>query len=412
MSKNENLNISYIMMQFPSPSETFASNDVKELHKLGIDVNVYSLKAHDKNFKAMFKDRDLEEINCSSSGIKEYILGVVYTFYNLLSFLKLMKWLIVSDLDQPKHLLKMFFLIPPSFFIFEKLKKNPPDIVHLFWGHYPSIIGFLVKRNLPHIKLSMFLGAYDLEYRLGVSKSLSKEADFVFTHAQANIKQLSDLGVDTSRVSVVHRGTVCNKFISVIKHEKKDNNLWLSVGRLLPSKGFDKVLQVFKEYKDKNPKATLLILGDGPYKKDLSQIIKLLGLEDSVELRGHVTHKEVLKYMGRADVFLLLSSKEGERLPNVLKEAMLAKCICISSFTPGIDELIESDVNGFIVDEKNYHQIVNLIVSLSEAQKNEMRERAQKAILENFDIEISIKKYLKIWKSKYKRLESNVYTNQ
>lgn len=393
------------MMQFPSPSETFASNDIRELYKLGVNVNVYSLKPSHKNFKAMLKERDLTKIKCSSSGIKEYILGFMYTFKNLLSFLKLARWLVVSDLDQPKHLLKMFFLIPPCFFIFEKLKKNPPDIVHLFWGHYPSIVGFLVKRNLPHVRLSMFLGAYDLEYKLGVSASLLKETDFVFTHAKANMKQLHDLGIVTNRVSIVHRGTQCKKFLPVINNEKKDDDLWLSVGRLLPSKGFDKVLQVFKEYKDKNCKAKLLILGDGPFRKELSKMVCSLDLEDSVQFRGYVEQKEVIKYMGRAGVFLLLSSKEGERLPNVLKEAMLAKCICVSSFTPGIDELIENGVNGFIVDEKSYHQIVNLIVSLTKVHKNKIRESAQKTILENFDIEISIKKYLKIW-------ESNVHANQ
>lgn len=410
--ENKNLNVSYIMMQFPSPSETFASNDVKELCKLGINVNVFSLKPSHKNFKAMVQDRDLKNIKCSSSGIKEYILGFMYIFKYLLSFLKLVRWLIISDLDKPKHLLKMFFLIPPCFFIFEKLKKNPPDIVHLFWGHYPSIVGFLVKRNLPQVKLSMFLGAYDLEYKLGVSASLLKETDFVFTHAKANMKQLHELGVDTNRVSIVHRGTRCKKFLSIFENGKKDDNLWLSVGRLLPSKGFDKVLQVFKEYKDKNSKAKLLILGDGPYRKKLSEMACSLGLKDSVQLGGYVEQKEVIKYMGRAGVFLLLSSKEGERLPNVLKEAMLAKCICVSSCTPGINELIENGVNGFIIDEKNYHQIVNLIVSLSNMYKNKMRENAQNTILENFDIEITIKKYLKIWESKHKILESNIDANQ
>ena len=56
----------------------------------------------------------------------------------------------------------MIALIPMSFYMFEKLKKEKPDIVHLFWGHYPSLVGYLVKKNMPDTKLSQFLGAYDL----------------------------------------------------------------------------------------------------------------------------------------------------------------------------------------------------------------------------------------------------------
>ena len=44
------MKISYITMQFPVPSETFASNDVKTLKSLGIDIDVYTLKNKDKNY--------------------------------------------------------------------------------------------------------------------------------------------------------------------------------------------------------------------------------------------------------------------------------------------------------------------------------------------------------------------------
>ena len=55
--------------------------------------------------------------------------------------------------------------------------------------------------------------------------------------------------------------------------------------------------------------------------------------------------------MAESDIFLFLSSKAGERLPNVVKEAMLSGCICIVSNTPGIDELIEDGKTGFIIDK-------------------------------------------------------------
>lgn len=111
----------------------------------------------------------------------------------------------------------------------------------------------------------------------------------------------------------------------------------------MPSKGFDKVIDLFIKYKEINPNAKLNIVGDGVFKTNLEKQVKNLNLKDSVTFLGHIEHKDVLKQMAEANVFFLLSSKMGERLPNVLKEAMLAKCICVSSKTPGIEELIDME---------------------------------------------------------------------
>lgn len=394
------MKVSYITMQFPAPSETFTSNDVKSLERLGINVNVYSLKGKDQNHNNLIKSRGLEQIKCISGDISKNIFGIFFILKNMVLFFDLFRWLIKNDFNKPKHFIKMIALIPISFYIFEKLKKEKPDIVHLFWGHYPSLVGYLVKKKMFKTKLSMFLGAYDLEYALGVSKSLSKNADFIFTHASANLEQLQSLGIDDSRVTVVHRGTTVSKFLPLIENIPKDKDTWLTVGRLLPSKGFDKVIELFSQYKKVNSNAKLNIVGEGIFKADLEKQVKSLNLEDSVNFLGHIEHIEVLKQMAKANVFLLLSSKMGERLPNVLKEAMLAKCICISSKTPGIEELIEYGKEGFIFEEKDYENILTILDDLTSDEKEVIRNNARKKIIEHFDVEVSMKKYLEVWKGK------------
>lgn len=236
------MKISYITINFPLPSETFASNDVKVLRDIEVDISVYSLKNRDKNYNNLIKSRNLEKIKIISGNFGKNILGILFAFKNLILFFSLFKWLLKNDFDKPKHLIKMIALIPMSFYIFEKLKKENPDIVHLFWGHYTSLVGFLVKNKMPNTKLSMFLGAYDLGYTLGVSKSLSDKADFVFTHTKANLNQLKNLGIDISKVTVIYRGTTVSKFLPLINDIPKDKNTWLTVGRLCLLKGLIKLL--------------------------------------------------------------------------------------------------------------------------------------------------------------------------
>ena len=156
------MKISYITMQFPVPSETFASNDVKTLKSLGIDIDVYTLKNKDKNYNNLIKSRGLEKIKIISGDLSKNILGIFFIFKNIFLFFSLLIWLIKNDFNKPKHLIKMIALIPMSFYIFEKLKKEKPDIVHLFWGHYPSLVWYFVKEKISATKLSILLGAYGL----------------------------------------------------------------------------------------------------------------------------------------------------------------------------------------------------------------------------------------------------------
>jgi glycosyltransferase involved in cell wall biosynthesis len=70
------------------------------------------------------------------------------------------------------------------------------------------------------------------------------------------------------------------------------------------------------------------------------------------------------------------------------------------SETLGIDELIEHGVTGFIVPHKDYSKIPLMILGLSEQEKQQIRHKAREFIINNFDVEVSMKKYLEVWQTK------------
>lgn len=386
-------------MQFPAPSETFASSDIQSLNKLNPEVSVYSLKSKHSDYNRMIKDRKLQNISIFTCKVKENILGLIEIIKSPFLFIFLLFWLIKNDLKKTGHFIRCFALIPASFYILSQLKKEKPDVVHLFWGHYPSLVGFLVKRVLKNSKISMFLGAYDLEYNLNISKDLAKNADFIFTHAKANIPQLNKMNIKTDKINVIHRGINIKDLSLVIENIDKKSNQIICAGRFLPDKGFDKVIDIFSKLHKNINSSNLVLVGYGSAQSDLEKQTIDLKIESNVTFTGYLSQNDVLKFMVESDIFLFLSSKAGERLPNVVKEAMLAGCICIVSNTPGIDELIEHGKTGFIIEENNYDLIPNLISSLDEIKKEEIRTNAKEFILKNFDVELSMKKYINIWES-------------
>ena len=386
-------------MQFPAPSETFASSDIQSLNKLNPEVSVYSLKSKHSDYNRMIKDRKLQNISIFTCKVKENILGLIEIIKSPFLFIFLLFWLIKNDLRKRGHFIRSFALIPASFYILSQLKKEKPDVVHLFWGHYPSLVGFLVKKVLKNSKISMFLGAYDLEYNLNISKDLAKNADFIFTHAKANIPQLNKMNIKTDGINVIHRGINIKDLSLVIENIDKKSNQIICAGRFLPDKGFDKVIDIFSKLHKNINSSNLVLVGYGSAQSDLEKQTIDLKIESNVTFTGYLSQNDVLKFMVESDIFLFLSSKAGERLPNVVKEAMLAGCICIVSNTPGIDELIEHGKTGFIIEENNYDLIPNLISSLDEIKKEEIRTNAKEFILKNFDVELSMKKYINIWES-------------
>lgn len=393
------MKISYITMQFPAPSETFASSDVQNLSKLNSNIKVYSLKSKHSNFYKMIDERKLQNISIFTCEVKENILGLIEIIKSPFLFISLLFWLIKNDLKKTGHFIRCFALIPACFYILSQLKKEKPDVVHLFWGHYPSLVGFLVKKVLENSKISMFLGAYDLEYNLNISKDLAKNADFIFTHAKANIPQLNKMDIETNRINVIHRGINIKDLSLVIENINKKSNQIICAGRFLPDKGFDKVIDIFSKLHKNINNSNLVLVGYGSAQADLEKQTIDLKIESNVTFTGYLSQKNVLKFMAESDIFLFLSSKAGERLPNVVKEAMLAGCICIVSNTPGIDELIENEKTGFIIEENNYDSIPYLIASLDEIKKEEIRTNAKEFIIKNFDVELSMKKYINIWKT-------------
>ena len=264
-------------MQFPAPSETFASNDIKALCSLGYTIDVFSMKNKHTQHKELIKERDLNNLDIYCISKKEFFIGILECLKKFLLFVNLFIWIVKSDYKRPLFLIKILAFIPSSFYILKQLEKTKPDIIHLFWGHYPSLVAYLVKNRLPKTKISIFLGAYDLAYSLGISKYICNIADYIFTHTKINIPALMKMGVVEEKINVVYRGTVVSFENTRNTRNTKIAHSFCSGGRLLKAKNFDNVIDVFHTYQKSFPDARLKIFGDGPEKLNLMEHVNILG---------------------------------------------------------------------------------------------------------------------------------------
>lgn len=119
----------------------------------------------------------------------------------------------------------------------------------------------------------------------------------------------------------------------------------LGVGRLVPAKRFDLLIDLLPRIRARRP-PRLLLLGEGPELSKLTRRARELGVEDRVGFAGFDPNP--FRYMARCSVFVLTSRHEG--LPGALIQAMACGAAVVATDCPwGPAEIVEPGVSGLLV---------------------------------------------------------------
>lgn len=135
---------------------------------------------------------------------------------------------------------------------------------------------------------------------------------------------------------------------------------WIgTIAELHPTKRIDTLIRAFGAIAPEFPDATLVILGEGEERLALEGLVRDLGLESRVRLRGHV--ERAAAYLSALDVFVLPSRSEA--LGYVLLEAGLASLPVAASNVGGIPEIIEDGVTGTLFPAGDENAIADALRS-------------------------------------------------
>jgi colanic acid/amylovoran biosynthesis glycosyltransferase len=387
----------YIVMTFPSPTETFVANDVRALRRLGIDVSVHALRGRRGDAEQLLRERGLASLVVTHGTTASAVCGFISALRHPLRVVGLIWWLARHSGARPVHLVKGLALLPRIFNLFDRLERDRPDVVHLYWGHYPSIFGWLVLQQAPDVVVSLSLSAYDLLRGFPGSGTVAKKAHLVSSWAAANVGAIASQGVAADAVYVCRQGVDLEN----VKHRRfeKIPRRLVTAGRLITTKGMDDVLRAFASLRSKYPDASLVVLGEGADRRRLEDLASDLRINQALSFRGHIAHEEVFEELAQAEIFLLLSRDPDERLPNVVKEAMACRCFVITTDTPGIDELIDDGVHGRVVAQGAWEAAAECAAAAL-ANRTAMEKTAVAAhhqVIDRFDLVRQMEGMLRKW---------------
>src|SRR5262249_40854323 len=145
-----------------------------------------------------------------------------------------------------------------------------------------------------------------------------RAADAVIATSRDLAARVGELGVDSHKVHVIYRGVATEHFYPGSQEEacqrlgiSRDCKKLVWVGRMVPVKGLDILLDACKRARDRGVPFQLYLLGDGPLRGSLEDETKRLQLWDSVSFVGRVENERLGDWYRAADVTILPSRSEG-----------------------------------------------------------------------------------------------------
>ncbi len=152
----------------------------------------------------------------------------------------------------------------------------------------------------------------------------------------------------------------------------------LYMGRIAHEKSLDVLVRVFAQLHEERPQTRFWLVGDGPARASLEQRVAEAGLSGAVRFFGFVDRSTLKDFLASAKLFLFASQTETQGL--VLLEAQAAGVPVVAVRASGVDEAVEPDKTGFMVEPGDEQAMVDHSLELlSDPGKHEkFSEGAQK----------------------------------
>lgn len=243
--------------------------------------------------------------------------------------------------------------------------RNNPNLTYIkYWANIKSIVNYFL-------------------YKLLTIQLLYRKAGKIITVSKGVEISLKEYGIYKNKIKTIHNFYNINTHLKLSKERISQEYsrmfdhrfVFINIGRFHKKKGQEHLIKSFKQVVEHYYNARLIILGEGPLKGKLNQLIKTLNLEEHVVLIDLQTN--VFPFLKKSDCFVLTSLWEG--FPNVIVEALSMNIPVISTDCEyGPREIICPDL---MVSEKityPYYGKYGILVNSFNSKKFETTSSSEK----------------------------------
>ena len=223
---------------------------------------------------------------------------------------------------------------------------------HEVWWAKVFPFNLLLRRIGSTVDVLTYLGEFT---RKAISKALSAKAQSAMVKIAPGIDVEHFIPTDASRLRE-----------SLGLNDKK---VIVSVGRLVHRKGQDHLIEAMPEILKNVPRAHLLLVGEGPYREHLQNLVHQLKLESSVTFIGRIQYQDLPMYICAGDIFAMpsrsrLMGLEVEGLGIVYLEASSCGLPVLAGDSGGAPDAVIQNETGLVVSGTDNKEIASAAVAL------------------------------------------------
>lgn len=275
---------------------------------------------------------------------------------------------LIERLNDKKRAVAIGRTVIDFFKILYIIKKEKPDVLHahaaraLIYGRLIKfILSIFFSQDLKLISTSHGLWVPKNKSRFGLHKLIHffKGLDDVTLSVSKFSKfELINLGYKKDKVKCIYNGIDFNVFNSSREIKSKIQNV-VFVGRLTEQKGISDLMHLILNESKNESNINFKIYGSGHLDKYINKFIFDNNIKNA-QLKGHVNNiQDVFK---ASDLLVAPSIDEG--LPYTLVEAINCGLPVISTFVGGVPEVVETGVNGFLVQPGNREALCKAFIKI------------------------------------------------
>ncbi len=244
-------------------------------------------------------------------------------------------------------------------------------------------------RDIPHVLRAFFITQREFVHG---SDKLVAVSNFV--------KRIivEETFVSEDKITVIYNGVDESKFEGLEKKKSaagEDVNI-VYIGRIIRAKGLFVLVDSLSRLK--NLPWKLNIIGDGEALEQLRTEITRRGLTDRVNLTGLITYENVIKELGKSDIFVLPSMRM-EGFPMTIVEAMFSRLPVVASDIGGNSDAVINGETGFLAKAGNVIDLSEKLAELINSHEKRvlLGENGRKKALKEFTIDRMVSKYEQVF---------------
>jgi glycosyltransferase involved in cell wall biosynthesis len=272
--------------------------------------------------------------------------------------------------------------------------------VHAYFAHTPAEVALGLAVRLD-VRFGFSVHARDA--RKIPRSELHSRAQRAACVIACNTDVTAEFAGSGARVQVVPHGIDLRRFAPAPTRERPDLRL-LAVGRLVPKKGFDVLLDALSCV---HVPWRLRLVGDGPERVDLVAKAARLGLLDRVSFCGAMTHDDLPLEYRDADVVIVPSVRDAsgdcDGLPNVLLEAMATGRAVVASNIGATASAIRDGGTGILVPAGDATVLASVLSWLAgnPARRSALGAAARRAAELHFDVSRCTRRFAAVLQDAY-----------